>query len=73
LKLKADEVLAEDSRAPLTLDSGEPDPEKAISWAQLRSRMTAMINGQLLSEGEILQRQPLTVSECGGKYRDEGK
>ena len=25
------------------------------------------------SEGEILQSQTLTVSECGGEYRDEGK
>jgi hypothetical protein len=40
---------------------------------QLPSRMAAMINGQLLSEGEILQNQSLTVSECGGEYRDEGK
>jgi hypothetical protein len=35
--------------------------------------MAAMINGQLLSESEILQNQPLAVSECGGEYRDEGK
>jgi hypothetical protein len=39
----------------------------------MRSRMAAMINGQLLSEGEILQDQPLTVSECGCEYRDDGK
>jgi hypothetical protein len=31
-------------RAPLTPDFGEPDPEEAISWAQLRSRMAALIN-----------------------------
>jgi len=35
--------------------------------------MAALINGQLLSEGEILQRQTLRVSECGGEYRDEGR
>jgi len=35
--------------------------------------MAALINGQLLSEGEVLQSQTLTVSECGGEYRDEGK
>ena len=52
---------------------GEPDPEEAISWAQLRSRMAALINGQLLSEGEILQSQTMTVSECGGEHKDEGK
>ena len=63
----------QEGRAPLTPNSGEPDPEEAISLPQLRSRMAAMINGQLLSEGEILQNQSLTVSECGGEYRDEGK
>jgi len=35
--------------------------------------MTSLINGQLLSEGEILQSQTLTVSESGGEYRDEGE
>lgn len=54
------------SRAPSTPGSGEPDPEEAISWAQLWSRMAEMINGQLLSEGEILPSHTLTVSECGG-------
>jgi hypothetical protein len=39
-------------------------PEEAISWAQLQSRMASLINGRLLSEGEILQSQTLTVSEC---------
>jgi hypothetical protein len=39
---------------PLTPDFGEPDPEEAISWEQLQSRMAAMINGQLLLEGKIL-------------------
>ena len=63
----------QEGRAPLTPNSGEPDPEGEISLPQLRSRMAAMINGQLLSEGDILQNQPLTVSECGGEYRDEGK
>jgi hypothetical protein len=33
--------------------------------------MAALISGQLLSEGEILQSQTLRVSECGGEYRDE--
>jgi hypothetical protein len=61
------------SRAPLAPDFGEPDPEEAISWAQSQSRMAVLINGQLLPEGEILQSQTLTVSECGGEYRDEGK
>jgi hypothetical protein len=41
--------------------------------AQLRSLMAALINGQLLSDGEILQSQTLTMSECEGEYRDEGK
>jgi len=35
--------------------------------------MAALINGQLLSEGEILQSQTMTVSECGGEYKDEGR
>ena len=63
----------QEGRAPLTPDFGEPDPEEAILWAKLRSRMAALINGQLLSEGEILQSQTLRVSECGGEYKDEGK
>jgi len=63
----------QESRAPLTPDSGERDPEEAISWAELRSRMAALINGQLLSEGEILQSQTLMVFESGGENRDEGK
>jgi hypothetical protein len=36
-------------------------PEETISWAQLWSRMAALINRQLLSEGEVLQSQTLTV------------
>jgi len=40
---------------------------------ELRSRVAALINSQYLSEGEILQSQTLTVSECGGEYREEGK
>jgi hypothetical protein len=69
------ESLVQKSLTPsrLTPDFGEPDPEEAISWAQLRSRMAALINGQLLSEGEILQSQTPRVSECGGEYKDEGK
>jgi hypothetical protein len=63
----------QEGRAPLTPDFGEPDPEEAISLAQSRSRMSALINGQLLSEGEILQSQTVTMSEFGGEYRDEGK
>ena len=63
----------QECRAPLTPDFGEPDPEEAISQAQLRSGMAALINGQLLSEGEVLQSQTLTVSECGGEYRDKSK
>jgi hypothetical protein len=35
--------------------------------------MAALINGQLLSEVEILQSQTMMVSECGGEYKDEGK
>jgi len=50
-----------------------PAAREAISWAELRSRMASLINGQLLSEGEILQSRTLTVSESGGEYRDEGK
>src|SRR6266545_4845414 len=40
----------QEGRAPLTPDFGELDPGEAISWAQLRSRMAALINRQLLSE-----------------------
>lgn len=63
----------QEGRPPLTPDFGKPDPEEAIAKAQLRSRMAALIDGQLLSESKILQSQTLTVSECVGEYIDEGK
>src|SRR5262245_23274632 len=63
----------QEGRTPLTPDFGKPDPEEAIAKAQLRSRMAALIDGQLLSESKILQSQALTVSECVGEYIDEGK
>jgi hypothetical protein len=58
----------QEGRTPLTPDFGKPDPEEAIAKAQLRSRMAALIDGQLLSESKILQSQTLTVSECVGEY-----
>jgi hypothetical protein len=36
---------------------GEPDPEETIKQTQLRAWMAAVINGQLLAEGKILQGQ----------------
>lgn len=47
----------QEGRALLAPDFGEPDPAEAIWWMELRSRMAAPINGQLLPEGEILQGQ----------------
>ena len=63
----------QESRAPLAPDLGKPNPEEAISWTKLRPRMAALINGQLLSEGEILQGQVSTKFEDGNKYRNEGE
>ena len=60
-------------RAPLAPNLGKPNPEEAITGAQFRPRMAALINGQLLPEGEILQGKVATKFEDGNKYKNEGK
>jgi len=63
----------QEGRAPLAPNSKEPDPEEAIKQPELRARMAALINGQLLAKGEVLQSQFLTEFEGGSERRDEGK
>jgi hypothetical protein len=57
----------------LAPDFGELDPEETITQTELRSRMVAVINGQLLSEREVLQGQVSTKFEDGNECRNEGK
>jgi hypothetical protein len=46
---------------------------KKVAVVSIRKSIETKINGQLLSEGEILQSRTLTVSEYGGENRDESK
>jgi len=76
LPLPADDGLwldDKESRAPLAPNLRKPNPEEAISWTKLRSWIAALIYGQLMAEGEILQGQVATKFEDGNECRDEGK
>src|SRR4030095_3525483 len=46
---------------------------RKVEVGSVRKSNETKINGQLLSEGEILQSRTLTVSEYGGENRDESK
>ena len=54
-------------RAPLAPDFGEPNPEEALTWAKFQSRMAMLVNGELLSDGEILQGEFATKFENGNE------
>jgi hypothetical protein len=57
----------------LAPDFGEPNPEEAIMRAELRPRMAALIDGQLLSESKILQGQVSAEFEDGNECLNERK
>ena len=63
----------QEGRTPLAPNLGKPNPEEAITGAELRPRMEALINGQLLPEGEILQGKVATKFDEGNEYRNGGK
>jgi len=46
---------------------------RKLAVGSVRRSIETKINGQLLSEGEILQSRTLTVSEYGGENRDESE
>lgn len=54
---------------PAGPDSGQPDPQEAISRAQLRPGPRSPVHGQLLAKGQVLQGE-LTVA---AEERQESK
>jgi len=63
----------QESRAPWAPNLGKPAPEETVRKPELRPWRSALGDGQLLSEGEVLQSQILTEFEGGSEDREEGK
>ena len=57
----------DESLPPAGPDSGQGDPQQAISCAQLRPGHCSFVHGKLLAEGEVLEGELTMAAEEEGK------
>ncbi len=59
--------------APGRPAAGEPDPEDAVRWREARTLGTMAQKGQLLAEGEVLERQMSARPQGGGERAQQNE
>ena len=56
---------------PSAPEAGEPDPEDSIGWPKTRALSDPLVDGELLSQGQVFEDESLSsleeCSECGGR------
>jgi hypothetical protein len=57
----------DESLSPADPDSGQADPQQAISRAQLRPGHRSLVHGKLLAEGEVLEGELTMAAEEEGE------
>ena len=61
------------SLSPSGPDSGQPDPQQAIRRPELRAAYRSLVNGELLAQGEILERDVSVAADKEGKEPEQVK
>ena len=58
------------SMPPVGPDSGERDPQQAVSWAQPRPGRHSLVDGELLAQGQVLKGE---LARAADEEREEAE